>query len=182
MESRVQNPKGTVRTMSNVLRTNQLPCHLPTNHESHVQRNEDALPNGTIRLHGQYPYRHEQRLNTPPRNRPPSPRQTRREILLPLTHQMQVRKRKGQLPGSRHQLRKDPYRPHQSRRAEELATEARHPETSTINARDTRLPKTIHPGLRPHCTTAHQPPEKGDNLPMDKHTQQSRRKTDRHHP
>ena len=44
MEGHLQNPERTVRTMSYVLWTNQLPHDLPTNHEPHVQRNEDAIP------------------------------------------------------------------------------------------------------------------------------------------
>src|SRR6266436_5451670 len=182
MESRLQNPEETVRTTSNVLRTDQLPRHLPTNHEPDVQRNEDAIPNGTIRLYGRHPHCNNRRPDAPPTNCPPSPGQTRGRILLPLTRQMRIRERKDRLPKSHHQSRKDPYRPPQSRRTEELATETQYPKTSTINTRNFRLPKTIYPRVCSHRATTHQSPEKGDELPMDKCSQRSCGETNQHHP
>src|SRR6266446_4025055 len=155
MESCLQNPKRVIQTTSDVLWTNQLPRHLPTNHEPHVQRNENAIPNGTVHLHGRYPRRHRQQPNTPPTNHPPSPRQAGERVLLPPTRQMQVRERKSRLPRSHHQPRKNPHRPPQSRRTKELATKTQHPKASTINTRDTGLPKTVHPRIRPHRTTTY---------------------------
>src|SRR6266403_1943696 len=49
-----------------------------------------------------------------------------------------------------------------------MATKTRNPETSTVDTRDSRVPETLHPGLHPHRPTTHQPPEKGDHLPMDR--------------
>src|SRR6266436_5304646 len=48
--------------MGNVLRTNQLPRHFPMNYEPHVQRDEDAIPNRTVRLHGRYPHHHRRQI------------------------------------------------------------------------------------------------------------------------
>ncbi len=140
------------------------------------------IPNRTVRLHGRHPHCHQRQPNAPPTNHPPGPGQIRRRILLPLTHQMRVQERKGRLPRSHHQPRKDSYRSPQSRRTKELATKTQYLKASTIDARNTGLPKTIHPGVRSHCTTTHQPPEERSKLPMDRHTQQSHREIDQHHP
>ncbi len=61
----------------------------------------------------------------------------------------------------------NPYRPHQGQRPEKLAAKTRDPKTSMINARDTWLPKAIHPGVRTYRMTPHQPPKERNNLPMD---------------
>ena len=109
MEGCLQNPDRVIRTTSYVLRTNQLPRHLPTNYEPNVQRNEDAIPERTIRLHGRHSHRHGRRSDATPNNRPPSIGQTRRRILLPPTRQMRIRKRKNRLSRSRHQPRTNPH-------------------------------------------------------------------------
>src|SRR6266481_2708194 len=74
---------------------------------------------------------------------------------------MQVRKRKDRLPRSRHQPRTNPHRPRQSRRLETMATKTNDPQTSTIHPGNPRIPKTLHPRIRPHRPTTHQPPKKG---------------------
>src|SRR6266446_6739155 len=182
MESRFQNPKGTVRTTSNVLRTNQLPRHLPTNHEPNVQRNEDAIPERIIRLHGRYPHRYKRRPNPTPNDRPPGVGQIRGRILLPPTRQMRIRERKNRLFRGRHQPRTNPHRPHQSRRPETMATKTRNPEASTVHLRNPRIPETLHPRICPHRPTTHQPPEKGGRLPVDGRTYPSSGQTNRHYP
>src|SRR6266446_117694 len=85
VEGSLQNPKRTLRTTSHVLRTNQLPSHLPENHELHVQRNEDALPHQTICLYGRHTNCNEQQCHPTLSNCPQSSRQTRKGILLPKT-------------------------------------------------------------------------------------------------
>ncbi len=140
------------------------------------------IPKRTIRLHGRHPRCHRQRPDMTPTNRPPSTGQARGRILLPPTRQMRIRERKNRLPRSRHQLQENPHQPYQSRRPETMATKAGNPQTSTINTRNPRIPKTLHPGLRPHRPTIDQPLKEGDHLPMDKRTHPSCRQTDRHHP
>src|SRR6266446_4227357 len=63
-----------------------------------------------------------------------------------------------------------------------MATKIRNPQTSTIHSGNPRIPETLHPGLRPHRSTSNQPPEKGDNLPMDRRAHPSGGQTNRHHP
>src|SRR6266446_924196 len=137
------------------------------NDEPNVQGNEDAIPERTIRLHGRYSHRYRRRSDETPINRPPGIRQIRGRILLPPTRQMRIRKRENRLPRSRYQPRMNPHRPHQSRGPETMATKTGNPQTSPINAGDPRIPEALHPGLRPHSPTAHQPPKEGSHLPMD---------------
>src|SRR6266436_676707 len=98
MEGRLQDPSRTIRTAGYVLRTDQLPRHLPTNDEPNVQGDEDAIPERTVHLYGRYSHCHHRRPNATPTNRPPSTRQVGRRILLPPTHQMRIRKRESRLP------------------------------------------------------------------------------------
>ncbi len=174
MESCLQNPEQTIRTAGHVLRPDQLPRNIPTDHEPHVQRNEDAVPKRIIRLHGRYPSGHQRQPSVTLTDRPPSAGQTRGRILLPPTLQMRVRKGKNRLLGGRHQPRKDPHQPYQSRGVETMATQARNPQTSTINPGDPWIPTTLHSGFRPHRPTTHQPPKEGNHLSMDGRTHPSR--------
>src|SRR6266404_570638 len=136
MEGRLQNPDRTVRTTSHVLWADQLTRHLPTNNEPDVQRNKDAVPERTIRLHGRHPRRYQRRSNATPTDRPPSTRQTRGRILLPPTHQVRIRKGKNRLLRGRYQPRTNSHRPYQSRGPETMATKVGDPQTSTIHLRD----------------------------------------------
>src|SRR6266478_3830717 len=63
-----------------------------------------------------------------------------------------------------------------------MAAKTGDPQTSTIDPGDPRIPETLHPRLCPHCPTTHEPPKKGDYLPVDGFAHPGRRKTNQHHP
>src|SRR6266403_129155 len=63
-----------------------------------------------------------------------------------------------------------------------MATKARNPQTSTIHPRNPRVPETLHPRIRPHRPTTHQPSKKGNCLSVDGRTHSSSGQTNRHYP
>src|SRR6266446_4443799 len=103
MESRLPDPRRTVRTNSNVLRTHELPCNVSNDDEHHIPHRSRSRM--AIRIYGRHCNPHKTRKQ---RNGPTTPRttpalhssyasQTRAKRSIPKTRKMRLRTKRNRL-------------------------------------------------------------------------------------
>src|SRR6266404_1596430 len=113
MESRLPNPRRTVRTNSNVLWAHKLSHNLPNDDEHHIPHRSRSRM--AIRIYGRHCNPHETRKR---RNRPTTPRttptlhsphapQTRTKRPIPKTRKMRLRTKRNQLSRCHRRKRTD---------------------------------------------------------------------------
>src|SRR6266403_2409794 len=113
MESRLPDPRRTIRTDSDVLWTYELSRNIPDDDEHHIPYRSRSRV--VVRIHGRHCNPHETRKQ---RNRPTTPRttptlhsshasQTRTERLVPKTQKMRLRTKRNRLPRRHRRERSD---------------------------------------------------------------------------
>src|SRR6266436_4874098 len=103
MESRLPDPRRTIRTNSNVLRTYELPRNIPNDDEHHIPHR--SRPRMAVRIYGRHCHPHKTRKR---RDGPTTPRttptlhsshasQTRTKRPIPKTRKVRLRTKRNRL-------------------------------------------------------------------------------------
>src|SRR6266702_4281842 len=91
----LQNQLRAFRTLCHVLRTNELPEHVPNHDGYHLPRSHSN--GGSSNLHGRHPHRYPYRPPSPPKNSTPNTGQTRGTRPIPQTRKVYFRSTRGRI-------------------------------------------------------------------------------------
>src|SRR6266702_3224553 len=166
----LQNQLRALRTLCHVLRTNELPEHVPNHDGYHLPRSHSN--GGCSNLHGRHPHRYPYRPPSPPKNSTPNTGQTRGTRSIPQTREVHVRSTRNRIPGVDNRRRKSTHGPSKSPRSRRLETPKEPQGTTRLDGLHQFL-QNIHRRILKNRTSPERTYKEGDPMGMDRRKRRS---------